>query len=350
MPDPRRQAPAVQTGSKAPDSLDSPAAGPPVPAPAASRTSLIPSDPTRDLAGALHEVSNALTVVIGWIERARGASPEEVTRALDVAADRASQARAIVRRAIGAEVHAEPPAPVSAVVADAITGLEPELRRANIRAVAHVLEAVQARTIDHAPTVLQILTNLLLNAIALSPAGSTVHVEAMGVDGGAGLDGGDPHTPGAAAGFDDLGPARVIFAVTDEGPGIPPERRATLFQANLSTRAGGAGIGLRHAAALAQSLGGTLALGPPGRPHEGARFELFWPLASLPTPLRPPPDSGEQPLARPQRLERLESAHGRGSSPSLPIVERSPDPCPSRGRASSWSRTTTRWSTCSTRR
>lgn len=257
------------------------------------RPSLIPStDPTRDLAGALHEVSNALTVVLGWIERAREANespvasptdpdtpfpparPVEVERALEVAAHRASQARSIVRRAIGAEVAAEPPAPVAAVVMDAVTGLEPELRRAGMRALQQVSPAVLGRSIEHSPTVLQILTNLLLNAIAMSPPGSTVRVDAV-------LDGG-----GAGA---------VIFAVSDEGPGIPSERRRTIFEAGQSTRAGGAGIGLRHAAALARSLGGTLALGELDR--AGTRFELTWPLASVAASLRPPPDSAAQRLA-----------------------------------------------------
>ncbi len=232
------------------------------------RPSLFPGDPTRDLAGALHEVSNALTVVLGWIERARDASamPGEVERALDVAADRASLARGIVRRAIGAEAPAEPPAPVAAVVADAVVGLEPELQRAGIRAALEVAVAVGDLTIDHAPTVLQILTNLLLNAIALSPSGSVVRVEALASGAtGATVDG-------------------VVFTVTDEGPGVPLERRSTLFESGLSTRAGGAGIGLRHAAKLARSLGGQLSL---GEAAVGARFELTWPLASPPLSISP---------------------------------------------------------------
>jgi CheY-like chemotaxis protein len=221
------------------------------------RPSVLPGDPAHDLAGALHEVSNALTVVLGWIERARDARAVggDVERALDVAADRASLARSIVRRAIGAEALAEPPAAVATVVADAVVGLEPELQRAGIQAVLEVADAVAERAVDHAPTVLQILTNLLLNAIAMSPSGSVVRVEAF---------------PAAGDG--------VLLAVADEGPGVPPERRATLFEAGLTTRAGGAGIGLRHAAALARSLGGVLALGDA---VAGARFELTWPLASV---------------------------------------------------------------------
>ncbi len=236
-----------------------------------------PVDPSRDLAGALHEVSNALTVVIGWIERARAeGSPLDVERALDVAADRASQARSIVRRAIGADVAAEPPALVALVLGDAVTGLEPELRRAGIAALPHVAPTVVNLTLDHAPTVLQILTNLLLNAIAMSPSGGAVRVEA--VEGPRG---------------------NVVFSVSDEGPGVPPERRRTLFDGGVTTRAGGAGIGLRHAAALARSLGGTLTLVDSSR---GARFELTWPVASTSTTLPPPPES---------RAQRLSALPGR---------------------------------------
>ncbi|MFT3775680.1 MAG: sensor histidine kinase [Minicystis sp.] len=250
-------------------SNDAPASAPSS-TPAPPETPRTPGDPSRDLAGALHEVSNALTVVLGWMERARcaeGAGPE-VQRALDVATSRAAQARGIVRRAIGAEVPAELDEAVGAVVADALTGLEPELRRAGLE--AHVLVASDAedRRIPHASSVLQILTNLLLNAAAMSPRGSTVRLSAEPA--------GD----------------RVIFAVTDAGPGIAPERRETLFHAGVSTRAGGAGIGLRHAAALARSLAGELVL---AESASGARFELSWPLLPRDGAPRPTPEDAPQP-------------------------------------------------------
>jgi CheY-like chemotaxis protein len=239
-----------------------------------------PPDPTQDLAAALHEVSNALTVVLGWIERARSAEgPVELERALDVASARASQARVIVRRAIGAEVRAEPTELVSEICADALTGLDPELRRAGVHARAAVAPEIGALRVPAADSALQILTNLLLNAASMSPRGSQVRLEASAAGEGA------------------------LFAVTDAGPGIAPERRATLFQAGLSTRPGGAGIGLRHAAALAVSRGGRLTLVDA---PAGARFELTWPLlgadpdgpapASTELPIRPPAPRS-QPLA-----------------------------------------------------
>ena len=219
------------------------------------RPSAPPADPSRDLAGALHEVSNALTVVVGWIERAREttAAPADLRRALDIAASRAAEARGIVRVAIGAEARADRHEAIAEIAVDALTGLEPELRRRSIEARSHVDDALVARAVPHAPSVRQILTNLLLNASAMSPPGSIVRLDAS------------PSPDGE----------RVIFSVTDAGPGVPPERRSALFHAGISTREGGAGIGLRHASALARSLGGELILADS---DEGARFELSWPV------------------------------------------------------------------------
>src|SRR5262245_59041939 len=87
-----------------------------------------------DLAGTLHEVSNALTVILGWIERARTdrGSPGSVERALEIAATRAAQARDLVRKAIGAEVVEAGPRPAPVVVTDVVLSLDPEARRSGI--------------------------------------------------------------------------------------------------------------------------------------------------------------------------------------------------------------------------
>ena len=224
--------------------------------------------PEQDLAGALHEVSNALTVVLGWIETAKAANgePTEVARALAVASSRARQARHIVRRAIGAEVPEDVATSITPVIADAIVGLEPEAARAGVVLRSAIHPSVEGVVIEGAVTVLQILTNLLLNAIEVSPRGGVVTVDAK------------PSRWGA-----------VVVGVADEGAGVPPERRATLMEAGLSTRQGGAGIGLRHSAALARDAGGTLAL---VHAERGARFELSWPREHVEQPIRPPPASG----------------------------------------------------------
>ena len=65
-------------------------------------------DPKRAALGALHEVSNALTVLLGWVAEARepDATPEEVERALRIIEQRGRAARDLARRAIGAKVPA----------------------------------------------------------------------------------------------------------------------------------------------------------------------------------------------------------------------------------------------------
>ncbi|XYH97627.1 hybrid sensor histidine kinase/response regulator [Sorangium sp. So ce1128] len=225
----------------------------------------------QELAVALHEVSNALTVIVGCIERAQGEQQgPELSRALGVAASRARDARRLIRRAIGADAEgrpaghdggasmplAEPVRLLGDVIDDAVTGLDPEARRAAIALHALLDPAVARTAVSNGAAVVQILTNLLLNAVALSPRGSAVRVDAR-------LDG-----------------ASVIVGVADQGPGVPPSRRATLLSSGVSTRPGGAGIGLRHSAALASASGGALSLVPS---EEGARFELRWPVeGSLP--------------------------------------------------------------------
>jgi len=238
------------------------------------------AQPERDLPGALHEVSNALTVVLGWIESARELSGDasEAARALDIAATRARQARHIVRRAIGAHVPDEIPATLASVVSDAVVGLEPEARRAGLRLQIDVDPKASTVVVEGASSVLQILTNLILNAIAVSPHGGTVGIDLALAGGGA-----------------------AVIGVADEGPGVAADRRATLMEAGISTRAGGA-----------------------------------TPRRSRATPAAP----SRSPTPAPARGS---SSAGRTSAPTCaarpPRPPASPPRCPA--RASSWSRTTT---------
>ena len=65
---------------------------------------------------------------------------------------------------------------------------------------------------------------------------------------------------------------RVDLIVTDDGPGIDPERRDRIFDPGVSHREGGAGLGLGIARRVARSLGGDVSLeGPPEDDRPG-----FW--------------------------------------------------------------------------
>jgi len=223
-----------------------------------------PSGPIRetDLAGALHEVSNALTVVLGWLDVACNRhDPHAIREAVEVARLHARLGHQISRAAIGAEIPERESEQRSArsVLSAAALGVTPQAERRAVRVVIDSADPGHA-LVRHASSALQILTNLLLNAIDFSPEGGEVIVSVS-----------------------DVG-SSVVFAVADEGPGIDPERVATLLSAPQSTRRGGAGVGLRHSAALARKHGGELRV---ARANPGAAFELRWPIAEARSSVRP---------------------------------------------------------------
>lgn len=100
----------------------------------------------------------------------------------------------------------------------------------------------------------QVLDNLIGNGIKFTNAGGVTLTVVMGED------------------------DRIEFSVQDTGPGIPPAFAANLFEpferANESTA--GAGLGLAISLRLAESMGGSLAVGDTS--PEGTRFVLELPL------------------------------------------------------------------------
>ena len=215
-----------------------------------------------DLAGALHEVSNALTVVLGWLDVASTKhDPTAAREAVEVARLHARLGHQIARAAIGAEVPERESEQGSArsVLSAAALGVSPQAERRNVRVLVDSEDPGHA-LVRHASAALQILTNLLLNAIDFSPEGGEVILSVR-----------------------DIG-SSVLFSVADEGPGIDPDRVATLLSAGQSTRRGGAGVGLRHSASLARSRGGELRI---ARANPGACFELRWPIAEARSSVRP---------------------------------------------------------------
>jgi len=258
-------------------------------------------DRTQDLAGALHEVSNALTVVLGWLDVARSKLPQGPGRdALEVARTHARLGYGIARQAIGAEVpdSGTGQAGARATATTAITGVTPEATRRGVELVIDSVSSGHEQIASVGPA-LQILTNLLLNAIAFTPRGRKVTLSVR--------------DDGSSA----------VFTVRDEGPGIPVERVASLFEGPVSTRRGGAGVGLRHSHSLAESHGGSLVMADAaqlgtgvsasasanananagagnGNGTTGACFELRWPLAEARSSTRP-----QQPLIASVRGARV---------------------------------------------
>lgn len=109
--------------------------------------------------------------------------------------------------------------------------------------------------------VLQVLINLVANAIRYSPDGSQVWVRLEDES--------------------ELGRARVIVA--DQGPGLSEEDQARVFEKfeRLGRSGdGGSGLGLYISRRLARAMGGDLSV--ESAPGQGARFILELPAASTP--------------------------------------------------------------------
>lgn len=94
---------------------------------------------------------------------------------------------------------------------------------------------------------LQVLANLLRNAANASPPGGAVDLRVTASD------------------------TEVVFTVLDDGPGVPPEIAATMFEPFASNAAEGSGLGLALAGYVMQMLGGTI-----GYRKDAVRGACFW--------------------------------------------------------------------------
>jgi two-component system sensor histidine kinase GlrK len=115
-----------------------------------------------------------------------------------------------------------------------------------------------------------ILENLLSNAVKYSPKGGAIHMS-------------------AAQSGDDL-----VLDVADNGPGIPPEDRAHIFEAFYTGRAAkggslkGTGIGLSVVLEFVNAHGGTVQI--VDGEFAGAHFRITMPISSISDrPADPPP-------------------------------------------------------------
>ena len=219
-------------------------------------------DPHRDVTGALHDISNALTVLLGWVSEARTgkASRAELHRALTIIEDRARSARDLARRAIGSQVVIEQrDQEVATVVQDVVEALSVEAQRARVGFV--VDGSCPGVSLPLAADASQVLTNILMNALAWAPADSQVTIELATTSSG------------------------VEVTVRDEGPGVAPGQKDRIFD-GATTREGGAGVGLKHARAVARAAGGDLDL-VSGAASSGATFRVKWPRSEPPMPGAP---------------------------------------------------------------
>jgi signal transduction histidine kinase len=145
------------------------------------------------------------------------------------------------------------PTVLADVVARSLRGIR---RRAGLAQVelAVSLDARLVLDLD-AELVRRVVDNLLDNALAVSPPGATITVH-LGQYGD-----------------------HAVLSISDEGPGISPERQALIFEmftAGADSR--GAGVGLAFCRQVAEDHGGALTVD--SVPGDGATFVLSLPFPS----------------------------------------------------------------------
>jgi PAS domain S-box-containing protein len=147
------------------------------------------------------------------------------------------------------------------LVSEVVDSLKP---LADERRVTLTTQIEASRELQADPhRILQVLTNLVDNAIKFTPQGGTVRVKAY---------------------VRDMSVPELVTEVSDTGEGIAPEDLAKLFQrfqqADMSStrKAGGTGLGLSIAKALVEAHGGTI--GVRSEPGNGSTFWFTLPLPS----------------------------------------------------------------------
>lgn len=137
---------------------------------------------------------------------------------------------------------------LSALTAEAVIMLESSAEERGVTIELDRAEPLRARGQERA--VIQILVNLIVNAIRYSPQGGTIHL-----------------------GFARTGTTASV-TVSDEGPGVPAEDEERIFERfeRAHSKEDGTGLGLAISRRLARSMGGDVTLD--SAPGEGARFTL----------------------------------------------------------------------------
>lgn len=200
------------------------------------------------LASVSHELRTPLTAIRGYAEALTDDAirdREGRARALGVIRSEAGRLERLVQDVmdlarLGAKTFELHPREVdlAAGLREAATAHSAQALESDLHLAVEIPERLPAHT--DPDRVRQVVSNLVENAIRVTPAGGSVRIAATGVDAG------------------------VVIEVADTGPGIRPEDRPHVFERSYLWRASrdhqqvGTGLGLAIVRELVQALGGTV--------------------------------------------------------------------------------------------
>jgi signal transduction histidine kinase len=223
----------------------------PVPEAANEAGLALPIDPALDQA-LRSPLARIIAAAEGIVDRADGPLRSDYAAYAGDIATAARHLLSVIRSMADQPTEAPSVVDLGTLAADAIALVQPQ---ADERKVALALTGETSIHVGgERRGIIQILVNLLGNAVRHSPEGATVTV--------------------ALAKSGEHGQARV----TDQGQGIAEADQERIFEKfERLEEGGGAGLGLAIARRLARSMGGEISVA--SAPGEGARFTLALPLA-----------------------------------------------------------------------
>lgn len=218
-------------------------------------------------AGLAHEIGTPLNIIGGRAEMAlrKTADPEKVTENLVTIRNQVDRINETVQRLLNVARRQEPKrAHLSLVdiISEAIALLDPTAQKNEQTLHFHAL--TRGEVYGDFELLQQVFTNLIVNAMQASPPRSRIEITLQPVT-------------AAPAGLDLLSRPYFEAAVSDRGPGVPPDLRARIFEPFYTTKpqGSGTGLGLAICAGIVKEHEGFIRIGD--NPGGGARFSVFLP-------------------------------------------------------------------------
>lgn len=203
-----------------------------------------------------HEMNNALTLLVGWLELLRVDRKDDpvVQRTVEVLMGEANRMARLTRNLLevardnGEVVH---PLDMRTLLTEVLTLVGYEMQSSNIDLQSD-LQAQLPYVTGSSGRIKQAVLNLLINARQAMPSGGQVTVSAASDDDG-----------------------NFRLAVEDTGPGVSEDIRDDIFSPYFTTKSDGTGLGLHVTRRIVEDYGGRLEL--ESQASEGARFVLLLP-------------------------------------------------------------------------
>lgn len=211
-----------------------------------------------------HEIGSPLNVILGRARMVAGRpdSSDATRRDLEIVATQTERITRVVRKLLDIS---RPPkgrveqVDVREVVDETLTFVAPECKKRGIQTTSAFAEDTPPRILADRDQLVQIVFNLVHNAIQAQPDGGRIAVE-------------------LAAGEE----RSLRLEVRDAGPGVDPEMRGRVFDPFVTTKKaeGGTGLGLAIVDGMVRELGGRVEVDD--APEGGACFRVVIPTMQVP--------------------------------------------------------------------